>query len=362
MSLQFVDAVTPIRTIYLGGLRCSTRAGAAAAGVERRARPCAQHTAAARSARPRGAQPALRAQAFAAAARSGGGVTSGGDDDQREGEALEHDAERVGRHRVAEDDDAAEDAGDVGRGRGGGDDGDRLAVLHAARGGVEGDDGGEQRDGEPGRDEHLADAAEPGQRLDGDVGHAEQHARRGAEHDAVVVVGGAEARAGDQERADRQHAGLEGDHARHRVGRVRRRGGRQRDDEQQQAARGHRDAEPLAQADLEAEHPLGEHGEDHDAGGEHGLHDRQRREGQRGDVEDPGAERDGHAEREPLERTARGRPQRMADVDGGCLVRTPVLVEEAELCRDRAGEREQDAEIERHVDACRQVSVASSRR
>ena len=74
---------------------------------------------------------------------------------------------------------------------------------------------------------------------------------------------------------------------------------RQRDDEQQQAERGHADADPLADADLEAEDALGQHGEDHDAGGEHGLDDRQRREGERGDVEDPGADGDGHADGEP---------------------------------------------------------------
>ena len=55
------------------------------------------------------------------------------------------------------------------------------------------------------------------ERLDGDVGDAEQDARRAAEHDAVVVVRGAEARAGDQQRADHEHRGLEGDHARERV-------------------------------------------------------------------------------------------------------------------------------------------------
>ena len=35
--------------------------------------------------------------------------------------------------------------------------------------------------------------------------------------------------------------------------------------------------------------------------------------------------------------------QRVADVDTGRLVGTTVLVEERELCRDRANEREQDA-------------------
>ena len=50
---------------------------------------------------------------------------------------------------------------------------------------------------------------EAGERLDGDVGDAEEDARRAAEHDAVVVVGRAEARAADQQRADREHRALE---------------------------------------------------------------------------------------------------------------------------------------------------------
>ena len=57
-------------------------------------------------------------------------------------------------------------------------------------------------------------------------------------------------------------------------------------DEEEEAAGGHADADPLAGADLEAEQPLGHHGEDHDAGGEHGLDDGERGEGEGGDVED----------------------------------------------------------------------------
>ena len=125
---------------------------------------------------------------------------------------------------------------------------------------------------------------------------------------------------------------------------------RQRDDQQHEAAGGHRDAGPLARPDVEAEDPLGQHGEDHDAGREHRLHDRERRQRQRGDVEQPRAERDRHADREPLRAEQRlARPQRMADVDARRLVGAAVLVEETELCRDRAGEREQDAEVQAQV-------------
>ena len=68
-----------------------------------------------------------------------------------------------------------------------------------------------------------------------------------AEHDAVVMVGGAEARAADQQGADHEHRGLEGDHARERVRGVRAGRGRQRDDEEEEAGGGHGDADPLAQ-------------------------------------------------------------------------------------------------------------------
>ena len=190
----------------------------------------------------------------------------------------------------------------------------------------------------------------PVRRLDGDVGDAEEHARGGAEHDAVVMVGHAEVLAADQDRADDEHRALEGDHADERVGRVGAVRGRERDHEQQQAERGHADADPLAHADLEAEDPLGHDGEDHDAGGEHGLDDRERGVGEGGDVEEPGAGGDGHADREPLARVQLlGRPERMTDVDRRSLVGALVLVEKAQLRRDRAGEREQDAQIQRHV-------------
>ena len=70
------------------------------------------------------------------------------------------------------------------------------------------------------------------------------------------MVGHAEVLATDQQRAEDEHRALEADHAEDRVGRVGAGGGRKRDDEQQQAERGHADADPLPEADLEAEDPL----------------------------------------------------------------------------------------------------------
>ena len=159
----------------------------------------------------------------------------------------------------------------------------------------------------------------------------------------MVVVRRAEVRARDEQGADHQHAGLEGDHAGDGVARVRAAGGGQSDDEQHQAVAVMRDAGPLARTDLEAEDPLGQHGEHDDAGREHGLDDRQRGEHQRGDVEQPRGEGDAHADREPLELNSAARAA--TDVDRRRGVGAAVLVQEAELRRDgadraRAGCRE----------------------
>ena len=77
---------------------------------------------------------------------------------------------------------------------------------------------------EPGADEaeHAVGADDAGQRLDGDVADAEEDARGGGEHDAVVLGGGAGAGAEDEQAAQAEQDGLEGDHGREREGRVRR--------------------------------------------------------------------------------------------------------------------------------------------
>ena len=118
--------------------------------------------------------------------------------------------------------------------------------------------------------------------------------------------------------------------------------GGERDDEQYEAERGHAHADPLAHADLEAEDALGEDREHHDAGGEHGLDDRERGEGESRDVEQPGAGGDAHADREPLggEQGPDGL-QRMPNVDLGgaqaprCLYRKPSCVATAQASASR---------------------------
>ena len=60
-----------------------------------------------------------------------------------------------------------------------------------------------------------------GERLDRDVGDAEEDAGRGAEHDAVVLDRGADARAEISRPPSAEQAGLEGDHRGEREARVR---------------------------------------------------------------------------------------------------------------------------------------------
>ena len=126
-------------------------------------------------------------------------------------------------------------------------------------------------------------------------------------------------------------------------------GGRERDGEEDQAGGSEAETRPLATPDLEAEEAVGHHGDEDDAAGEHDLHDGHRRQRQRGDVEAPGAGRDDHAEREPLGGVQRaGRAERVADVDRRGLAGTAVLEEEPEVRNDRAEQREQNAELNRH--------------
>ena len=107
-------------------------------------------------------------------------------------------------------------------------------------------------------------AGDAGQRLDRRVGHAEQDAGGGAEHHAVVLDRAAHARAHQQQAADPEQAGLEGDHralekcecAPCIAGSVR--------PSSTRPAGGQRQPDPLAAPDLEAEQPLGHHrDEDH---------------------------------------------------------------------------------------------------
>ena len=166
-----------------------------------------------------------------------------------------------------------------------------------------------------------------------------------AEHEAVVLDGGADPRAHDHQRANEQQDGLEDDHAGHREARVRAMDSGEAKPEEHQPGGGERDADPLAAGDAQAERPLGHHGEQDDASGEHRLNDRQRCDRHRRDVEDPRAGGDHHAEREQLGGEQRpGGAQRVADIDRRGRARATVLVQEADVGRQGAGKRQHDAE------------------
>jgi hypothetical protein len=121
-------------------------------------------------------------------------------------------------------------------------------------------------------------------------------------------------------------------------------GGREAEAEQQQADGRQHDPDPLLAGDREAEGALGHHGQQDHAAGEDGLDERQRGDGHGGDVEDPSGRGDQHADREQLGgEQGLGGPERMADVDGRRGARSPMLEQEADVRREGAGEREEDA-------------------
>ena len=231
-----------------------------------------------------------------------------------------------------------------------GDDRDGVALLEAAGGGEEGERGGDGGDGQPGGEDEREQAVAGGarERLQRDVADAEQHAGGGAEQRAVVMGRGAHLRRGDQQQ--RRAASATASKAIRPgtanavwcpsgAGIVR--------TSSTEPDRGHRDAGPLAAADAVAEDAVAEHREDHDAGGEHDLHRRERGERERGDVQDPGADGDRHADREPLGGEQRPRAgQRPPQRDERRAPGAAVLAQEAQLRDDGAYERQRDPKLQ----------------
>ena len=151
----------------------------------------------------------------------------------------------------------------------------------------------------------------------------------------------------DEQAAEAQEARLEGGQDRDGEGCVRPVGLREGDAQQDEAEGREAEPEPLALADLEAEHAVRHDGEEHEAAGEDRLDDRQRSQGDGRHVEDPGTGTDAHADGEPgLTPERRAGLQRVLDVDRRSRAGTTVLVEEREVRREGAGEREEDAQVE----------------
>jgi hypothetical protein len=100
---------------------------------------------------------------------------------------------------------------------------------------------------------------------------------------------------------------------------------------------GDRHADPLPPSQVKAEEALGKHGEEQESAGEDRLHDRQRRERERADVQTPGHDRHDPADQEPSgAKQTGGAAHRMPDHDRrgeaapGCLNRKARLVATAE--------------------------------
>jgi hypothetical protein len=101
----------------------------------------------------------------------------------------------------------------------------------------------------------------------------------------------------------------------------------------------------LSPFELEAEEALGEHGEEDEAPGEDRLHDRQRRERERADVQTPGHDRHDPADQEPLgAKQTDGAAQQMADVNRRGDHRAALLEQKGEIGGHRRSERENQSE------------------
>ena len=120
--------------------------------------------------------------------------------------------------------------------------------------------------------------------------------------------------------------------------------------EHAEADSGQPEADPLTAPDLEAEDPVRHDGDQDDPAGEHDLHHGERRHRDGGHVEDPGEAADAHADREPLRAPqSGGAAEGVLDVDRDDGLTAPMLEEVPHVRGDGAEERQQDAELKRHV-------------
>ena len=107
---------------------------------------------------------------------------------------------------------------------------------------------------------------------------------------------------------------------------------------------------PLAALELEAEEALGHHAEHDQPAGEHGLHERQRRERERAHVAEVGDDRERVADRPPLRAEQRdGAVQRVAHVHVGRLDRAAVAQQEADLADQSGQAGKHEPQEERHL-------------
>ena len=233
---------------------------------------------------------------------------------------------------------------------GAGDHGHGVARLEAARRGEEGEHAADDGEQQPRRGEQRERAAvDVRERLDRDVGDAEQEARRGAEDGAVVVRRGrpASGRRSSATPSTSTPASKTSSIGVANVASSPAGPGRVSTSASRPTAvmptPGHwrrGTAQPKRRSPRTATTmtPVDEHRLDH----------RQGRHRERRRVQEPRAHGDRHAGREPLRAHQRLRALQWAEqLHGGRAVRPPVLAQEAQLCRDRACQRHCRAQIQR---------------
>ena len=328
----------PARGRARGGGRAAARA------ARRRARPRPRRARHDGARRPRARALGPRHRVGARLPREAGlrgGEAPGAEPDEREAERMRGDVERPAPERVAEDDVAAGDRGGV-RARGHErDDGHRRAALEPA---LEAEERG-RRDHrgrvEPGRAEGTGEAAAgggAGERLDRHVGGAVEQSAREPERGRAAGA--------RHERGEQRGAGAErGQPARERGGGERRvaRTGAQAEREQDEREHEQHHGGELAAADALPREARGERDGEREAAGDEGLHQRERRRGERADVHGPAR----HPGERPGRPPARGeqaaqRGERSARGDPRDRGRAAVLEHVARVQGDGGGQRERE--------------------
>jgi hypothetical protein len=147
----------------------------------------------------------------------------------------------------------------------------------------------------------------------------------------------------DEDRAGREDRALDGDQRAQRGALwVACAAAGQPDDHQ--PGRGDRDADPLPPTQVKAEEALGEHGEEDEPAGQDRLHDRQRRQRERTDVQTPGHDRHDPADQEPPgAKETDGAAQWMSNLDRRGDHRAALLEQEGEVGGHRRSKREDQA-------------------
>src|SRR3954451_22831071 len=102
------------------------------------------------------------------------------------------------------------------------------------------------------------------------------------------------------------------------------------------------DPDPLPRTDLDSEPALGDPGQQEDPAGQRGLHERERRHGQRRYVNAPAGGGNGKADEPPARpKEPDGAAKRVPQLDRRRRHRASVLTEEPDVRDERAGEGEE---------------------